>query len=284
MNGQQRAYIPALRFERLTGLFDLVVRFTMREAMFKRRLVAQAGIAPGQRVLDIGCGTGTLALLVKRLHPEAEVIGFDADATVLAIARRKAVAANLAVTFDQGLSDALPYPNQSFDRVLTSLFFHHLRRDAKVQTLGEIWRVLRPGGELHIADFGRPGNLAMRLANLPVRLLGPHRLRSLLSIIALRQSRLCRLHSVSCTKPDGAGESAMGARGQGLGVGSEESGNGRGGTGALPSPGLQPGASRRGSIAPGSNPEAHAEPSPSGAGDDQLEARHVLLPNPIADP
>lgn len=151
-------YVPALTYDRLTPLFDPVVRGFMRERRFRERLLEQARIEPGQRVLDVGCGTGTLAVWAKRLVPGAEVVGLDGDEAVLARGRRKAAEAGVEVKLDRGLSYDLPYEDESFGRVLSSLFFHHLKPDAKHTTVREIVRVLEPGGELHVADFGPPAD------------------------------------------------------------------------------------------------------------------------------
>jgi ubiquinone/menaquinone biosynthesis C-methylase UbiE len=107
-------------------------------------------------VLDLGCGTGTLTILLKRRHPDAEVVGIDPDRGALAIAQAKATRAGAAITLQEALATALPYPDASFDRVLSSLVFHHLTHSEKLQAAREVLRVLRPGGELHVADFGRP--------------------------------------------------------------------------------------------------------------------------------
>jgi ubiquinone/menaquinone biosynthesis C-methylase UbiE len=162
-------YIPALTFERLTALYDPVIRVTTRERLFKEKLLDQAGLRPGMRVLDLGCGTGTLAVWAKQRHPEVEVVGLDGDPEVLERGRRKARAAGVDVRLDEGLSFDLPYEDGSFDRVLSSLFFHHLKRDAKETTVREVARVLRPGGELHVADFGRPPDPAMWVLSRVIR-------------------------------------------------------------------------------------------------------------------
>ena len=116
-------------------------------------LLEQAEFRPGQQVLDIGCGTGSLAILLKHLRPEIEVVGLDPDPKALALARRKAQRAAVSTRFDQGFSDALEYPADSFDHVLSSFMFHHLRSDQKEATFREIRRVLKPGGYLHLLDF-----------------------------------------------------------------------------------------------------------------------------------
>ncbi len=164
-------YVPALRLGWLTPLYDLVVRATTRELEFKQALIAQAHVGPLHDVLDLATGTGTLALWLKAQQPLANIIGIDGDPAILAIAINKARRADLAVKFDHGLSFQLPYLDERFDRVVSSLFFHHLTWDNKQSTAREIFRVLKPGGELHVADWGRPANPLMRGLFLFVQLL-----------------------------------------------------------------------------------------------------------------
>ena len=171
MPTESRGYLPALRFPALTRLYDPVVRLTSREGRFKELLVEQAAPAPGQRILDLGCGTGTLASQVKRRQPAAEVVGLDADPQMLAKARAKAAEAGAELQLDEGFSTELPYEDGSFDRVLSTLFFHHLDAEPKRQTAREIARVLRKGGELHVADWGAPSDPVMAAAFLGIRLL-----------------------------------------------------------------------------------------------------------------
>lgn len=166
-----RAFVPALRYASLTSAYDVVVRTTTRERVFKRALIAQAGVAAGHRVLDVGCGTGTLAIWLKQDQPQAEIWAVDGDPAILAIAARKANSSAAHVRFDSAMSYDLPYADGQFDRVVTSLFFHHLSPSAKRETAREILRVLRPGGELHVADWGKPANRLMRALFLFVQLL-----------------------------------------------------------------------------------------------------------------
>ena len=161
------SYLPALSHDWLTPLYDLLIRWTMPESAFKQRLIKQTRIQSGHRVLDLGCGTATLTLLIKKMHPEATVVGIDGDPKILGIAKRKANKAGLEITLDEGMGFHLPYPEGSFDRVVSSLVLHHLNRDHKIATLNEVHRVLSTGGELHIADFGKPQNLLMRAASFP---------------------------------------------------------------------------------------------------------------------
>lgn len=162
-------YIPALRFAWLTPIYDPVLRRMMPEIALKRRLIAQARIAAGQRVLDLGAGTGTLTVMIKQTYPDADVVGLDGDHAILALAREKATAAGAAIRFDHGLATALSYDDTTFDRVLSSLMLHHLTTDEKRRALSEAWRVLRPGGELHVLDFGPPQNAPAWLISLIFR-------------------------------------------------------------------------------------------------------------------
>ena len=161
-DGKRGRYLPALKYRWLTPFYDPVLRRLFREDVMKARLVEQVALRPGQRVLDLGCGTGTLTVLLKRTQPEARVVGLDGDPQVLEIARRKAAEAGVEVAWDQGMAYALPYPDGSFDTVVTSLMLHHLTHGSKIRALREVHRVLRPGGSFHVADFGPPRNAIMR--------------------------------------------------------------------------------------------------------------------------
>lgn len=171
MRRKDEQYIPALRYDRLTFLYDPVVRLTTREAAFKSALLAQAQVQPGQRVLDLACGTATLTIAIKQAQPQATVVGLDGDPAILRRARAKAERAGVEAQFDKGLSYELPYADESFDRVLSSLFFHHLTRENKLRTLAEVRRVLKPGGEFHVADWGAPQNALMKLASQAIVML-----------------------------------------------------------------------------------------------------------------
>ena len=163
--------IPALRFGALTRFYDPLMAGVLRESTWKAELVAQVGVTAGMRVLDLGCGTGTLTLLLAQAERQAHVTGIDADPDALERAQEKAAETGVTIELVQGSSSSLPFPDASFDRVVSSLLFHHLTPDGKRATLAEVRRVLRADGELHIADWGRPHNALMRAAFLPVQLL-----------------------------------------------------------------------------------------------------------------
>ncbi|MBM4382621.1 MAG: methyltransferase domain-containing protein [Deltaproteobacteria bacterium] len=156
-------YVPALGFDALTRFYDPLIALSLRERKLKTRLIEQARIAAGHDVLDVGCGTGTLALLAKQLVPGARVTGLDGDPAVLAIARRKLARAGVDVTLVHGLANDSPvFEPASFDRVLTSLMLHHLTHDQRRSALAAMRRCLRPGGELHVLDFWPQDALPMK--------------------------------------------------------------------------------------------------------------------------
>ncbi len=171
INEPVKHYVPALKYRCLTRFYDPVVTLTTRESVFRRKLLEQAEISENDRVLDLACGTGTMAVMIKSRHPGAAVAGLDGDPDILALAREKARQAGLGIEFNEGLSFSMPYPANEFDMVFSSLFFHHLKPVDKTRTMAEVHRVLKPGGALHICDWGRPSNLLLRMAFLGVRLL-----------------------------------------------------------------------------------------------------------------
>ena len=156
MTNTNEEYIPALSYRFLTPFYDFIQRYVVRDVRYKTRLIEQADIQPGQHVLDLGCGTGTLAILAKQTQPSAEVVGLDADPEMLKVAKYKSSQLNAPVKFDVGFTNKLPYPDASFDRVLSSIMIHHLKTPDKETTAREVFRVLKPGGQLHIIDFGKP--------------------------------------------------------------------------------------------------------------------------------
>ena len=149
-------YVPGLAFHVLTPLYDRALRVIFDEVALKSRLLDQAALAAGQRVLDLGCGTGTLLLLVHEREPGVGAFGVDGDSKMVGRARTKLHAAGASSHVAVALAQEMPLAARSFDRILSTLFFHHLPTATKPAVLREVLRVLRPGGELHVMDFGRP--------------------------------------------------------------------------------------------------------------------------------
>lgn len=169
MNG----FIPALRFSMLTPVYDAFMRLLMKDIRLKALLVSLMGLKPGDTVLDFGCGTGTLALMIKQAHPACRVEGIDIDPQILEIARRKARSRHLTVEFTAYDGMTLPYGNESFDIVVSSYVVHHLSHGDKTRLFREISRVLESGGRLFILDFGIPRSWYARAMTSVTRRIEP---------------------------------------------------------------------------------------------------------------
>jgi len=148
----QKPYLPAAGFDWLLPFYDPFTRLLGMETA-RRALCEQAGLQASYDVLDIGCGTGTLAIRIKQRDPGVRVTGLDPDAKALTRAARKAARAGVVIKLDRGFSGSLPYADSSFDRVFSSMMFHHLDSDEKERTLREVRRVLKPRGRLEMLDF-----------------------------------------------------------------------------------------------------------------------------------
>jgi ubiquinone/menaquinone biosynthesis C-methylase UbiE len=143
-------YLPAMRHDWLLPLYEPLTRLLGVRHLYQR-LIDQADVPPGARLLDIGCGTGSLLVLAAEQQPTVTATGIDPDPRVLVRARRKAGRAGRQVRFDQGFGGDLPYPDGSFDRVFSSLMLHHVQDPAAA--VREAARVLAPGGSCHVVDF-----------------------------------------------------------------------------------------------------------------------------------
>jgi ubiquinone/menaquinone biosynthesis C-methylase UbiE len=164
-------YVPAAGREAFTRAYDAVIALTMRERRWRPALTEaiMGGLAAGATVVDVGSGTGTQAIALTRARPDAHVIAVEGDPRAEALAQRKAGAER--VDWRRGLANALPLADASAERVVMSLLLHHLPPDSKRAALAEARRVLRPGGELHVADWGRPADPLMRCGFLALQLI-----------------------------------------------------------------------------------------------------------------
>jgi ubiquinone/menaquinone biosynthesis C-methylase UbiE len=126
-----------------------------REGAFRERVLRLARLSPGERVLDVGCGTGTLAIAAKRqVGPTGAVYGVNASAEMIARAAKKASKTGVEILLKNALAEALPFPDAHFDVVLTTVMLHHLPGRLRRQCAAEMRRVLKPGGRVLAVDFG----------------------------------------------------------------------------------------------------------------------------------
>lgn len=170
---EQTKFIPALRFKWLTPLYDFLINITMPEKKIKQALIATANIPQGVKVLDFGCGTATLTMMVKEMYPGAKVTGIDVDREILDKAIEKVKEKKLDIFLLDYDGRQLPFQSNAFDRTVSCLVFHHLDTETKQKALAEIFRVLNKDGQLHIADFGRSTSWIQRtLFNIIRRLDG----------------------------------------------------------------------------------------------------------------
>jgi len=150
---------------RWASFYDRVVDIlTMGQTQHLRNMtVDQALLKPGESLLDVGCGTGGVAIPgKKRVGQNGKVAGIDPSPEMLAVAGQMAAREGLEIDFRLGVIEALPYPDATFDVVTSSLMMHHLPHDLRVKGLAEIYRVLKPDGRLLIADVMRPGGFFLK--------------------------------------------------------------------------------------------------------------------------
>ncbi|WP_163747898.1 class I SAM-dependent methyltransferase [Mycolicibacterium helvum] len=173
--GNDHDYLPAAGHDRLLPAYDLLT-WVLGAGPIYDQLIAQASLFDGARVLEVGCGTGNVAIRAIRAVPAAEVTALDPDPRALNRARRKA-GDRPGVHFEQGYAQQLRYAEGAFDRVLSSMMLHHLDHDVKAAALAEAFRVLKPGGEIHVVDVvhthGRVHTTAGEVPEL-IRLSGFH--------------------------------------------------------------------------------------------------------------
>jgi len=156
-----KAYVPALGFHWLTALYDPMIRRWGAAARMRASVIEALELRPGLRLLELGAGPGRLAIEIKREHPGVTIDAVDIDQAMVARARRNADTAGVEISFHQADMTRLRDIG-TFDRVYSTMTFHHLSPDAKAEGLITARRVLRPGGSFVVADFGRPRGIVQR--------------------------------------------------------------------------------------------------------------------------
>lgn len=165
----KKHFIPALGFGWLTGIYDLVIRFTMPEDAFRKRLVQCVNPLPNENILEFGFGTGENLKRIIRHEPKGIYEGVDIDPKIEKLAQLKLRKLNIDIPLRIYDGRKLPYGDSQFSTVFTCLVFHHLDRAAKISAMREIHRVLAPGGRLVVGDWGKPSSIWMRWAFLIVQ-------------------------------------------------------------------------------------------------------------------
>lgn len=158
-----RDFVPALGRPELTRLYDHAVALMTRERRWRTALLRLVAPSPGETILDIGCGTGSFAIMLKRQCSAGRVIGVDPDPAVLEIARTKAIKAGVAIDWTQAMGDEMARTGiEPVDKVVSSLVFHQCPLAMKRAILAAMYDILRPGGALFVADYGEQRSRTMR--------------------------------------------------------------------------------------------------------------------------
>lgn len=147
--------VPAASFDFLTPFYDFaldIIGFGVKQRI---KIVNLLKLKPYERLLDLGCGTGSLLMVAKKKNPYVEMVGVDVDKKILEIAQKKIQKNNLNIKLIKSSADKLPFPDSSFDIVVSTLVFHHLPTDVKKETLKEVHRILKKNGRFLLVDFGK---------------------------------------------------------------------------------------------------------------------------------
>ena len=168
---EQTSFTPALGRPGLTRAYDLAIRLLTRERTWRGALLQQLAPKEGESILDVGCGTGSFAIMLKRAAPGARVVGLDPDPVVLAIAAAKARTAGVQIEWRQDYANQAADLGVSFDKAVSSLVFHQVPLAGKRAGIAAMFQAVRRGGEVHIADYALQRNTLMRtLFRLTVQL------------------------------------------------------------------------------------------------------------------
>ena len=164
-------FIPALGYNFLTEYYDLAIKVTMPEQKIRHLLLEMLNPQPTEKILEFGFGTGSNLVLALKKCPYAHLSGLDIDQKIQKIARQKLAKHGFTLPLDLYDGSIFPYSNQMFDKIYSCLVFHQIEDNLKIDCLSEIFRVLKSGGQLIIADWGVPSHIGMRLAFGLVQLL-----------------------------------------------------------------------------------------------------------------
>lgn len=164
-------YIPALGYKWLTKFYDFGVMLIMPEKKIRNKLIDDLNPQKGEKILEFGFGTGQNLVLGKKKSLNAEFIGLDIDPKVKRIAEQKIKSKNLEIRLVLYDGNRFPFKDNEFDKVFSSLVFHHLDATTKAHCMHEIYRVLRHNGNLIIGDWGKPKTKLRRILFYLVQIL-----------------------------------------------------------------------------------------------------------------
>ena len=159
----EKTFTPAAGRFAPSSVYDLGVAILTREAVWRPKLVEILALAPGDRILDVGCGTGSLAILLKARHPDVEIFGLDPDPASLSIAKAKADAAGVNIEWRQGFASDAANAGV-FDKLVSSLVFHQVPLSGKRAGIEAMYAATKAGGTVCIADYARQSRPLMRTA------------------------------------------------------------------------------------------------------------------------
>jgi ubiquinone/menaquinone biosynthesis C-methylase UbiE len=169
----EKTFTPALGRSGLTGAYDLAIRLLMRERAWRTALLEQVAPRDGEAIIDVGCGTGSFAILMKQWAPGSRIVGLDPDPDVLARAEAKAKREGVVIEWRQGYASDAAASGKRFDKTVSSLVFHQIPMPGKRSGIAAMLAALKPGGQLNIADYALQESLVMRsLFRLTVQCLG----------------------------------------------------------------------------------------------------------------
>ncbi|GAA0861214.1 hypothetical protein GCM10009115_02960 [Sphingopyxis soli] len=173
MSDAHRDFVPALGKSGSLDRYDAAIALMTREKRWRSDLLRFAEPRPGERIVDIGCGTGTFAIALKQAARESIVLAVDPDPAVLEIARAKAEVADAEIQWFEAMGDELDSIDalQQCDKIVSSLVLHQCPMDVKEAIAAQMFRLLQPGGTLFIADYGEQRSLLMRMLFRQIQLL-----------------------------------------------------------------------------------------------------------------
>lgn len=166
----KKDFIPALGYNWLTGLYDLTIKLTMPERKFRAKLIDILNPKDNESILEFGFGTGQNIILAYQRNTKTKFTGVDIDPKVKQIADNKKDKLGITMNLDLYDGKTFPYADNSFDKVFSSLVFHHLDKESKLSSLKEIYRVLKPNGQLIVGDWGKAKSIIMRVAFYAVQI------------------------------------------------------------------------------------------------------------------